>query len=244
MEIWINFGSEKDLNHDLKMVFRQDDGFDNLVAAGYEFEREQSGIVDGTEVSFPERVLVIKSEAEAEQQIKGLEKRLDTAIKKIEALTPEKGRGFSLITEEGQLIAAIEKVLKEQRISAELLDIDYEKQVDEQTKFVGKGRGSENRAKKVIKKVRFSINSVSRNEDAIDEAKERFGWKAFVTRKEKEKLSLSEAVINYRHEYRVERIFNRLKSHLNIAPNFVKRNDQSASLTNLLSLGVRVLDFH
>jgi hypothetical protein len=45
----------------------------------------------------------------------------------------------------------------------------------------------------------------------------------------------------YRHEYRVERIFNRLKSRVHIAPLFVKLNDQIAGLTYLLTLGVRVL---
>lgn len=241
METWIDNGVEKDLNYDLEMVYRQDKGKDVLVAAGYEFEREQSGIVNGSEVKWTERVLVIKSPTHAEQQIKGLEKRINTAIKKIEALTPERGRGKRQITDEEQLLTAIKKVLKEQRIRAEWLEIDYEKQVDKKTKFVGKGRGSKNRAKKVVKKVRFSINSVTRNEDAIDEAKERFGWKAFVTSQSLKTQSLSEAVINYRHEYRISLLFNRLKSDLNIAPNFVKRNDQIAGLTNLLSLGVRVL---
>jgi transposase len=47
-------------------------------------------------------------------------------------------------------------------------------------------------------------------------------------------------VLCYRNEYRVERIFNRLKSRLHIAPLFVKRNDQIAGLTYLLTLGVRV----
>jgi len=242
MENWIDTGVEKDLNHDLKMVYRQnDDGKKILVAAGYEFEREQSAIVDETEVFCPERILVIKSQGNAEQKIKGLEKRLNTALKKIEALTPVRGRGKRQITDEEQLIAAIQKVLKEQRISPEMLDIDYDSLVEKQTKFVGKGRGSENRAKKVIRKVRFSVNSVKKNYDAIDEAKERFGWKAFVTNRPIKALSLSEAVINYRHEYRIERIFNRLKSHLNIEPCFVKRNDQMVGLTNLLSLGIRVL---
>ena len=45
----------------------------------------------------------------------------------------------------------------------------------------------------------------------------------------------------YRHEYRIERIFNRLKSRLQIAPLFVKRDDQIQGLTYLLTLGVRVL---
>ena len=42
-------------------------------------------------------------------------------------------------------------------------------------------------------------------------------------------------------QYRVERIFNRLKSRVHIAPLFVKLNDQIEGLTYLLTLGVRVL---
>ena len=45
----------------------------------------------------------------------------------------------------------------------------------------------------------------------------------------------------YRNEYRVERIFHRLKSRVHIAPLFVKLNDQIEGLTYLLTLGVRVL---
>src|SRR5947209_15452276 len=45
----------------------------------------------------------------------------------------------------------------------------------------------------------------------------------------------------YRHEYRIERIFNRLQSRVHIAPLFVKLNDQIEGLTYLLTLGVRVL---
>jgi len=50
---------------------------------------------------------------------------------------------------------AIEKVLKEQRISPELLNIDYEKQIDKKTKFVGQGRGSENCSKNSNKEDTF-----------------------------------------------------------------------------------------
>jgi transposase len=93
----------------------------------------------------------------------------------------------------------------------------------------------------VIEKVRYSILNVKRDEEEIDNVKERFGWKAFVTNATKVHLPLSEAVLSYRHEYRIERIFNRLKNRLEIAPIFVKRNDQMVGLTHLLTLGVRVL---
>lgn len=122
-----------------------------------------------------------------------------------------------------------------------MLDIEYEKQTERKIRYVGKGRGSKNRQKCVTKKIRYSISSVNLHYEEIANAKERFGWKAFVTSVTQARLSLSEAVLSYRHEYRVERIFNRLKNRLNIAPVFVKRNEQIIGLTHLLSLGVRVL---
>jgi len=48
-------------------------------------------------------------------------------------------------------------------------------------------------------------------------------------------------VLYYRHEYRMERMFNRLKSRLPIAPMLVSREDQIQGLTYLLTLGGRVL---
>ena len=71
--------------------------------------------------------------------------------------------------------------------------------------------------------------------------KSRFGWKAFVTNSASSQLSLAQAVLSYRNEYRVERVFQRLKSHFTIAPLFVQRDDQVQGLTYLLTLGVRVL---
>jgi transposase len=45
----------------------------------------------------------------------------------------------------------------------------------------------------------------------------------------------------YRNAYRIERIFNRLKSRVHIAPLYVKRDDHIEGLTYLLTLGIRVL---
>ena len=86
-----------------------------------------------------------------------------------------------------------------------------------------------------------SIARFTREEDAIADLRQRFGWKAFVTNAGHTRLSLQDAVLCYRNEYRVERIFNRLKSRVHIAPLFVKLNAQIEGLTYLLTLGVRVL---
>ncbi len=241
MEDWVTKGIEKDLNYELEFVYRQDeDGKDVMIAAGYEFEREHKSVFSVKEIEWTERVLVIKSPTHASQQSKGLEKRLKTAMKQIQALTPEIGRGQKQITDEQQLKVAIEKVIKSKGIE-DLLEVKYEKQVSSKTKFIGPGRSSANRPKKVVKKIRFSITSVIRNEDAINNAKERFGWRVFVTNKTKAQMSLSEAVLSVQNEYRIERIFNCLKSELNIAPVFMKRKDQIIGLSHFLSLGVRVL---
>ena len=99
MENWIDIGVEKYFNYDLEFVYRSnDDGSEVLIAAGYEFEREQSIIMDDkTDMTWTERVLVIKSLTHAKQQGQGLEKRLTTVKQKIEALTPERGRGKKLL---------------------------------------------------------------------------------------------------------------------------------------------------
>src|SRR2546428_13787417 len=144
------------------------------------------------------------------------------------------------MTDEATLVAAIDRVLKEHRVDG-LLRVTWEKQVEQTTRYVGRGRGSVHREKRVIEKTRYHITQIARQADRIAVLRQRFGWKAFVTNAGPKRLSLQEAVLCYRNEYRVERIFNRLKSRVHIAPLFVKLNDQIEGLTYLLTLGVRVL---
>src|SRR3989449_6474050 len=92
-----------------------------------------------------------------------------------------------------------------------------------------------------MQKPRSQIPPSARKEAPTPARRQRFGWKAFVTNAGQKRLSLREAVLGYRNEYRVERIFHRLKSRVHIAPLFVKLNEQIEGLTYLLTLGVRVL---
>jgi transposase len=137
-------------------------------------------------------------------------------------------------------LAAIDTVLKAQRVEG-LLSLEWEKQTERKTQYVGRGRGSASRQKRVITNIRYHITRIARQGDTIADLTQRFGWKAFVTNAVQKRLSLKEAVLCYRNAYRVERIFNRLKSRVHIAPLFVKLNDQIEGLTHLLTLGVRVL---
>lgn len=241
MKEWISEGIDKDKAGKSEPVFRENDRSQTVLAGvGYEFERELQVPAKEGEESPKERVLIICSPAHAEQQAGGLEQRLANAQQKIEALTPARGRGKRQITGEEELLKAITDALKAHRVEG-LLSVKYEKQTEQKTQYVGRGRGSAKRETRTTEKVRYQIIAVTRCEDKIAALKERFGWKAFVTNAAKERLSLEKAVLSYRNEYRVERIFKRLKSQLNIAPLFVKRDDQIEGLSYLLTLGVRVL---
>ena len=228
MPEWIRKGVLKDKRGELTNVYVENNKDSKVLAAkGYEIERTQSGSINGEEIKWTERVLILRSLSYADQKKKGLEKRLENAQKKISALTPERGRGKKQITDEQVLKESVEKIVRKYKVEG-LLDWAYEKEEEKKTKYVGQGRGSKNREKKVIEKVRYQITEVRKNKEKIEEEKEKFGWKVYVTDTGKEQLCLSDAVRCYRKEYRVEHVFNRLKSRLDIAPLFVKRNDQKS----------------
>jgi len=238
---WIYAGIVRNPEDDLVSVFRENyKGELVLAAKGYEFNRTQIFEKNGEKMEWDERVLVVHSPAHAKQQTAGLETRLVKAQKKIEALTPPRGRGRRQINDEAELLTAITKITETQRVEG-LLSIQYEKQVEQETKYVGKGRGAANREKVIVEKIRYQITSIEKDQETIAEQSARFGWKAFVTEVATDKLSLHDAVLSYRNEYRVERIFGRLKSRLDIAPLFVRKDDQIKGMTYLLTLCVRVM---
>ena len=239
MDAWVTAGVTKGEAGKLERIVRTNDrGHQVLAAEGYEFERT-CGAPDGNG-AWSERVLVVRSPMHANQQAAGLEKRLRHAETQLAALTPPRGRGKRQITDEATLLEAIDLVLKEHRVVG-LLSLAWEKQVEHTTHYVGRGRGSVHREKRGLQKTRYHITHIARQADTIAALNQRFGWKAFVTNAGPKRLSLQEAVLCYRHEYRVERIFHRLKSRVHIAPLFVKLNEQIEGLTYLLTLGVRVL---
>jgi transposase len=239
MDAWITAGVTKREVGELAQIWRTNDrGHEVLAAEGYEVER--TCCAPGGDVEWRERVLVVRSPMHANHQAAGLETRLRHAETQRRALTPPRGRGKRQITDEATLVEAIDLVLTAHRVE-ELLNVVWEKPVEQTTPYVGRGRGSRSREKRVIQKIRYHITHIARQEDTIATRRQRFGWKAFVTNAGHTRLSLQDAVLCYRNEYRVERIFNRLKSRVHIAPLFVKLNEQIQGLTYLLTLGVRVL---
>jgi transposase len=242
MDAWITAGVTPGERGALARLLRTNDrGHTVLAAAGYEVERtcEAPGEAEDA-ATWRARVLVIRSPLPADQQAAGLEKRLCHAEAQLRALTPPRGRGKRQMTDAGTRVAAIDRVRQEHRGDG-LRSVTWEKQVEQTTRYVGRGRGSVHRETRVSEKTRAHITHIGRQADTSAARRQRCGWKAFVTNATPTQLSLQEAVVCYRHEYRVERLFNRLKSRGHIAPLFVKLNDQIEGLTYLLTLGVRVL---
>ena len=184
--------------------------------------------------------MVGRSPRHAERQAAGLDKRLAHAETKLAALTPTRGRGKRQITAAATLVVAMDTVRKEQRVEG-LLRSAWAQQLERHTRSVGRGRGSVTRAQQVHETIRYHITRMARQAGPMAARKDRFGWQALVTNATQERWSLGDAVWCYRHAYRVERIVNRRKSRVPIAPLFVTRDDHIEGLTSLLTLGVRAL---
>ncbi|MDI6795009.1 MAG: hypothetical protein QME81_19430, partial [bacterium] len=117
MPEWIRKGVLKDKRGELTNVYVENNKGEKVLAAkGYEIERTQSGSINGEEIKWTERVLILRSLSYADQKKKGLEKRLENAQKKICALTPERGRGKKQITDEQVLKDSVEKIVKKYEV--------------------------------------------------------------------------------------------------------------------------------
>jgi transposase len=240
MEAWIEEGlnGTRQLTQIYALGAREGDA---PIAEGYELTRPCIAQTEDQTLEWAERVLIVRSFSHAEAMRRGLEQRLTNATAKLKALTPPRGRGRRQIEEEQVLLEKADAILKQHRVEG-LLSYTFERQVEQQIKYIGPGRGTKNRPQEVVERVRYQITAVVRDEEAIDALQQTFGWRAYVTDVPVEQLSLAEAILTYREEWRIEHGFHRLKSApLSIAPLFVKRDDQVTGMINLLTIAVRLL---
>src|SRR6266571_1041995 len=201
-----------------------------VLAQGYEVSR--TCVCEG--LTWQERVLVVRSHASAQRQRRHLEEGLAKAQTALLALTPPVGRGKRQITEEATLQSAAEAVLAKHRVVG-LLTSTSARQSEQTVTFVGRGRGGAKRQQQVSERVRYQVTAVERNEEAIAALVSTLGWRGSATNAPPKRLSLSQAVREYRHEYHIEQGFGRLKgAPLSIAPLLVKRDDQVSGLTQRL----------
>jgi len=235
MASWIEAGVAK--GEDLSKVQISDEEGTHEIARGYEVKRFCT--CDGQ--NWEERVLIVRSHAYAEAQQHYLEKRMDKATAALLALTPPVGQGKRQVKDEKTLHERAEAILEKQEVRG-LLTYHYTRESKQEEKLVGSGRNGPNRSREVVEHVRYQITQVQRNAVAIAHHVATLGWRAYGTNAPSTRLSFEDAILEYRNEFRIERVFGRFKGdQLAIAPLFVKRDDQVVGLTRLLSLAVRVL---
>ncbi len=205
------------------------------IAEGFGVSRKQSEIVGQDEVIWDERCLLVRSFNYQQAMQAGLERRLAKAEKALSQLTPARGRGKRQVSDEKSLQQAIARIGKQYKVAG-LFQVTYSQEVSER-----KVRAYRGQPPRIDRKVRFQVQ-VERNQEAIEWAMFKAGWRIYLTNAPQKQLSLTEAVLAYRDQYSEENIFRRLKGKmLSITPLYVQRDDHAQGLFHLLSLAARLL---
>jgi transposase len=211
------------------------------IGAGYEFERSHTTTVGDESVTWTERVQVVRSRAWAKRKIAELEERLSAASDELKALTPDPGRGKRQIHDGDILQMAIVQVLDEHKVEG-LLNVEWEREVKERTRYKGPGRPGPNRPTYTETTVRYVITEVKRNEAAIAAWRHRLGWRVYATNAPVHRLTLAESFLHYRQGWCLERDFHLVKDlPLGLSPLFVWKDDQIKGMVRLLTLALRLL---
>jgi transposase len=223
----------------MERIFLPEDGSnpDPKLAIGHGFaiSRTQKAEGDGQEVTWTERLLVVRSHQYEKTTKKGLHRRLEQAEKALKALTPARSRGKRQIEDEASLLSAIQRIEEQYRVVG-LFDHHYEQEVSKrQVRTYG------DKPARTERQVRFQL-TVERNPEAIAAVEFRAGWRIYATNAPAERLPLDRAVLAYRDQYIEENVFRRLQGKiLSITPVYVQRDDHAKGLFHLLTLAARLL---
>lgn len=208
---------------------------EEAIAIGFEKSRSQTAVINGKKIIWQERCLFIRSKNYTEAMLPKFERRLDKAEAALRRLTPMPGKGKKQIRDKKTLKKKVKAIEKQYKVSG-LFNIDRERQVKKrQIRAYGE------KPARTEETVRYQL-SVTRNEEAIEQAAALIGWRVYATNAVSARLSLTDAVLTYRNQYLVEQPFGRLKGRfLSITPLFVQRDDHAIGLIRLLTLAVRLL---
>ncbi len=206
------------------------------IAMGFEFIRPQTVVLGDKRVIWQERCLVIRSRAYAEAMLPKFWKRLDRAEAALLRLTPPPGKGKRQIRNKKALRGKIKAIEKKYQVVG-LFDIQFEREVQRRDIQAYKDKPA-----RTEETVRYQITNVSHNEEAVEQAAARVGWRMYATNAPSTRMNLTDAVLTYRNQYLVEQPFGRLKGRfLSITPLFVQRDDHALGLIRLLTLALRLM---
>jgi transposase len=219
----------------LREVFREpEQGDPVLIAQGYEYDRPMRASVEDTEREWTERRLVVRSVRHAESAQVALRARVAKAKEQVEALN-QRGRGRKRYDDIETLRQAVNAIVQRHRVE-DFLWLRYDQQTTSRSVRAYKDRPAH------VKEENQAMVEVRVDEEALELAARRLGWRIYSTNQPVEQLSLEQAVLAYRSEYLVERSLGRLKGRpLSLTPMYVQRDDHATGLIRLLSIALRVL---
>lgn len=210
------------------------DGDAQEIAKGFEIIETVTGQIDDKTISWNERRLVIRSINYAKAQEKSLNKRLEKAKTSIATLTHARS-GYKCLTTLKSFWPAVNDILKQNNVEG-LLEIDAVETTIEKHRRRYRDKPARIETKQVL-----DIN-IQDNQEAIESAIKRLGWRVYATNTLTEKLSIGKAMLAYREEYIIERGFGRLKGKpLSLSPMYLQKDDHATGLIRLLTIGLRVL---
>ena len=190
--------------------------------------------VEGKAREWTERRLVVRSVRHAEAAEAALRARVATATAQVEALNL-RGRGRKRFEDVETLRQAANEMVQHHRVE-EFLWLRYDHHTTTHPVRAYKDRPA------YVKQDHQATVEVRVDEEALESAVRRLGWRMYSTNQPKEQLSLEQAVLAYRSEYLVERSLGRLKGRpLSLRPMYVQRDDHATGLIRLLSIALRVL---
>jgi transposase len=219
----------------LSSVYREDErGKSKLIAQGYEYQKPMIVEVDGTPRPWSERRLVVRSLRHAEAAESALRARVAKAKAQVEALN-QRGRGRKRFEDMEALRQAANEIVQRHRVE-DFLWLRYDQHTTTRPVRAYKERPA------YVKQESQATVEVRVDEEALESAVRRLGWRIYSTNQPLEQLSLEQAVLAYRSEYLVERSLGRLKGRpLSLRPMYVQRDDHATGLIRLLSIALRVL---
>jgi transposase len=201
------------------------------VAKGFAVDRTVQATVEGKEITWNERLWLVRSEGYAKGQIEQMDKRLRKAQEQLAYLNVRQERKKRLSAAE--LTAAAEKIIDKQRVGEFL---SGQVQTTRQERPVRGYRGRPERGE--VREEHYL--EVHLREEALEQAKQEMGWRVYAVNQLD--LSLAEVVWGYRGQYRIEGGWSRLKGQpLSLTPMYMQSERRMEGLVLLLSLVLRLL---
>jgi transposase len=201
------------------------------IAEGYEISVPMVAVHNKRVVRWKERRLIIRSHAYARAEAERLDDRLSRAASGLSELEVRK-QGKGRLNKKQTKQAAVEIITGHEVEGLLAAPITMKTSRRKVRGYGGRQARTEVERNPVV--------SVERNEAAIKEVKQQMGWRVYATNNGE--LSLSEAVLAYREQYRIEDGISRLKGRpLGLSPMFLQTESRMIGLINLLTIALRVL---